>query len=75
MAWVCRSGEQGLSVMSVRGPKRAPGPEFGVERCAAGAEHELRFADRISAEWFLLVFKGCFPGYGEFGVTEADNAD
>ena len=74
-AWACRrergGSEEGLSVLFVYGGRG--GAEFGIEVVAAGAGHELVFADRRSADWFLRVAGNAFPWRTEgFAVREVE---
>ena len=62
--WALRDGAAGLSVLGVY--PSTGGAEFGVEYCSAGDDHELRFADRRSAEYFLRAARACFPRTHDF---------
>ena len=73
LGWVCRRGYyEGLSVLFVYPDKG--GPEFGIEVLPHGpVKHEMRFADRQSAEWFLKVVQEAFPHRTRgFEVREVD---
>ena len=71
-AWVCRRGySDGLSVLFVYPDKG--GPEFGIEVVDGPVKHEMRFADRHSAEYFLQVVQEAFPHRTRgFEVREVD---